>query len=170
MGPFLVGRMQFRFFNITIDYFTKWVEAEPVATIIEAKIRSFVWKNIVCRFGIPNTIISDNGKQFDNPKFRKFCKDLGTKEPLLFSKTPSSEWSNRSDKKKFAKNDQNLAFGAKGKWLEELPNILWAYKTTTRAPTGETSFKLTFGIEIVILVEVGLTSIQVKAYEEQRNQ
>ena len=60
--------------------------------------------------------------------------------------------------------------GAKGKWLEELPNILWAYKTTTRAPTGETSFKLTFGIEIVILVEVGLTSIQVKAYEEQRNQ
>ena len=73
MGPFLVGRMQFRFFNIAIDYFTKWVESEPVATIIEAKIRSFVWKNIVCRFGIPNTIISDNGKQFDNPKFRKFC-------------------------------------------------------------------------------------------------
>ena len=73
MGPFLVGRMQFRFFNIAIDYFTKWVKAEPVATIIEAKIRSFVWKNIVCRFGIPNTIISDNGKQFDNPKFQKFC-------------------------------------------------------------------------------------------------
>ena len=49
--------------------------------------------------------------------------------------------------------------GAKGKWLEELPNILWAYKTTIRAPTRETPFKLTFDIEIVILVEVGFTSI-----------
>ena len=76
------------------------MEAESVAMILEAKIKSFIWKNIICRFGIPNTIISDNGKQFDNPKFQKFCQDLGIKEPLL-------EWSNRSDKQKSAKNDQN---------------------------------------------------------------
>jgi len=76
------------------------VEAESVAMILEAKIKSFIWKNIICRFGIPNTIISDNGKQFDNPKFQKFCQDLGIKEPLL-------EWSNRSDEQKSAKNDQN---------------------------------------------------------------
>ena len=76
------------------------MEAESVAMILEAKIKSFIWKNIICRFGIPNTIISDNGKQFDNPKFQKFCQDLGIKEPLL-------EWSNRSDEQKSAKNDQN---------------------------------------------------------------
>ena len=77
------------------------MEADLVAMILEAKISSFIWKNIVCRFGIPNTIISDNGKQFDNPKFQKFCQDLGIKEPLL-------EWSNRGDEQKSAKNDQNL--------------------------------------------------------------
>ena len=38
-------------------------------TITEAKITNFVWKNIICRFGIPNVIILNNGKQFDNPKF-----------------------------------------------------------------------------------------------------
>ena len=48
--------------------------------------------------------------------------------------------------------------GAKGAWLEELKNVLWAYRTTTRVPIGETPFRLTFGIEAIILVEVGLTS------------
>ena len=69
MGPFPIGRKQFKFLIVAIDYFTKWVEVEPAAKITEAKITSFVWKNIVYRFGIPNVIISDNGRQFDNPKF-----------------------------------------------------------------------------------------------------
>ena len=47
---------------------------------------------------------------------------------------------------------------AKGAWLEELPNVLWAYRTTARTPTRETLFKLTYGIEAVILVGVGVTS------------
>ena len=54
---------------LAIDYFTKWVEVELVMTIIEAKVTSFVWKNIIWRFGVPCVIILDNGKQFDNPKF-----------------------------------------------------------------------------------------------------
>ena len=48
---------------------------------------------------------------------------------------------------------------AKGAWLEELPNVLWAYRTTTRVPTREMTFRLTFGIEAVIPVEVGPTSL-----------
>ena len=55
--------------------------------------------------------------------------------------------------------------GAKGAWPEELPNILWAYRTTTRVPTGEMPFRLTFGTEAVIPMEVGLTSLQVKIYK-----
>jgi len=58
---------------------------------------------------------------------------------------------------------------AKGAWPEELPNVLWVYRTTIRVPTGETPFRLTFGTKAVILVEVGLTNIQAKVYEEQRN-
>ena len=60
--------------------------------------------------------------------------------------------------------------GAKGAWPEKLPKVLWAYRTTTRVPTKETPFRLTFGTKVVIPVEVGLTNIQIKAYEEQRNQ
>jgi len=66
MGPLPQGKRQMKFLLVTIDYFTKWVEAEALATITEAEVQNFVWKNIVCRFGIPRTIISDNDRQFDN--------------------------------------------------------------------------------------------------------
>ena len=51
------------------DYFTKWVEAEPLSNIRDVETKRFVWKNIVTRFGIPHTIISDNGLQFDSKAF-----------------------------------------------------------------------------------------------------
>ena len=62
MGLFPLGKKQLKFLIVAIDYFTNWVETELVTMITEAKVTSFVWKNIICRFGIPHVIISDNGK------------------------------------------------------------------------------------------------------------
>ena len=58
---------------------------------------------------------------------------------------------------------------AKGIWPEELPSILWAYKTTTRTPTGETPFRPTYGSEVVISAEVRLTSYRVDNHDENKN-
>ena len=58
---------------------------------------------------------------------------------------------------------------AKGAWLKELPNVLCAYRTTTRTPTGETPFRLTYGTEAVILVEVGVTSMKREVFQENSN-
>ena len=68
-----------RYLLVGIDYFTKWVEAEPLANIKDVDAKRFVWKNIVTRFGIPHTLISDNGFQFDSKVFRRYCCDLGIK-------------------------------------------------------------------------------------------
>ncbi|XP_050264287.1 uncharacterized protein LOC126708547 [Quercus robur] len=57
----------------------KWVEVKALTTITKTRIRSFLWKNIICRFGIPLTVISNNGRQFDNQGFRDFCSNLGIK-------------------------------------------------------------------------------------------
>ncbi|KAK0572613.1 hypothetical protein LWI29_034271 [Acer saccharum] len=62
---------------VAMDYFTKWVDAEPLVHITEANTISFVKKNILYRFGIPNTIITDNGTQFDGRKFRELCEKYG---------------------------------------------------------------------------------------------
>ena len=77
MGPFPTAFRQLKFLVVGIDYFTKWVEAEPLATITEKSICTFVWKNIICKYEIPRVLVSDNGKQFDNGAFRSFCSELG---------------------------------------------------------------------------------------------
>ena len=79
MGPLPQGKKQVRFLLVAIDYFTKWVEVEALATITEAKVQNFVLKNIVCRFEIPSSIILDNGRQFDSQGFKSFCLSLGIK-------------------------------------------------------------------------------------------
>ena len=63
--PLPMGRGQVTFAVIAVDYFTKWAEAEPLATITGKQIEKFVLKNIICRFGIPRVLVSDNGRQFD---------------------------------------------------------------------------------------------------------
>ena len=77
MGPFPIAVRQLKFLVVGNDYFTKWVEVEALTTIIEKNIRSFVWRCIICRFGIPKVLVSDNGKRFDNDSFRDFCSQLG---------------------------------------------------------------------------------------------
>ncbi|GJT64210.1 reverse transcriptase domain-containing protein [Tanacetum coccineum] len=70
VGPFLEGPWKVKFLIVAMDYFTKWIEAKPVATITSNQIKKFVWDNIVCRFGLPGEIISDNGKQFRDDLFK----------------------------------------------------------------------------------------------------
>ena len=73
MDPFLIAIQQLKFLVVSIDYFTKWIKAKALATIMEKNVRNFVWRNIICRYGIPRVLVSDNGKQFDNDAFKDFC-------------------------------------------------------------------------------------------------
>ena len=59
--------------------------------------------------------------------------------------------------------------GVKGIWPEELPSVLWAYRTTARTPTRETPFRLTYGSEAVIQAEIGLTNYRVHNHDESKN-
>ena len=79
MGPFPTAVRQLKFLEVSIDYFTKWVEVEALSTITEKNVRSFVWKNIICKYGIIRVLVSENGKQFDNDAFRDFCSQLEIK-------------------------------------------------------------------------------------------
>ncbi|XP_050280556.1 uncharacterized protein LOC126721549 [Quercus robur] len=143
LGPFPTGTRQMKFLVVGIDYFTKWVEAEPLAKITQQNVKNFVWKNIVCRFGVPRVLVSDNGQQFDNTPFREFCEQLGMKNHYSSPSHPQAngqaEVANRS-------------------------------LTTARTPTGETPFKLTYGSEAVIPVEVHMTSHRVRKYQTEENE
>ena len=61
------------------DYFTKWIEAEAFHQVQDRKVKSFIWKNVIYHFGVPNEIVTDNGSQFISSNFQDFCKDWGIK-------------------------------------------------------------------------------------------
>ena len=77
VGPFPKAARNKRYLLVGTDYFTKWVEAEPLANIRDADAKNLIWKKIITRFGIPHILISDNGLQFDSKAFRRYCCDLG---------------------------------------------------------------------------------------------
>ncbi|XP_030932161.1 uncharacterized protein LOC115957947 [Quercus lobata] len=120
-------------------------------------------------FGIPSTIISDNGRQFDSQGFREFCSSLGIKNQFSSLGHPQANGQTEVTNRTLLKIIKTKLDEAKGAWPEELPIVLWAYRTTARTPTGETPFKLTYGTEAVIPVEVGVTSIRRETFTEGLN-
>ena len=66
-----------KYLLVGTDYFTKWVEAEPLTNIRDVDAKRFVWKNIVTRFRVPYVLISNNSLQFDSKMFRRYCDELG---------------------------------------------------------------------------------------------
>jgi transposase InsO family protein len=79
VGPLPTAQGNFKFAVVAVEYFTKWIEARPVATITSATVRKFFWQQIICRFGVPKELTVDNGKQFDCQDFREYCRSIGTK-------------------------------------------------------------------------------------------
>ena len=169
MGPFPIATWRLKFLVVAIDYFIKWVEAEALATITEKNVRSFIWRNIVCRYGIPRVLVSDNGKQFDNDSFSNFCSQLGIKNHYSSPVHPQANRQVEVTNRPLLKIIKTRLEGAKGEWPEVLPSVLWTYRTTARTPTRETPFRLAYGSDAIIPAEVGLTSYRVDYHNERRN-
>ena len=170
MGPFPTAVKQLKFLVVGINYFTKWVEAKALATIMEKNICSFAWRNIICRYGIPRVLVSDNGKQFDNNAFRDFCLELGVKNHYSSPAHPQANGQVEVTNLSLLKIIKTRLEEAKGIWPDELPSVLWAYRTTARTPTGEMSFRQAFKTDAVIPMEVGLISYRVENYSEDKKE
>ena len=162
LGPLPIGKGQCKFIIIVVDYFTKWAEAEPLATITEQKIRNFVWRAVICRFGIPRALVSDNEKQFDNAKFRDFCAELGIKNYYSSPAHPQSNGQAKVTIRTLKAALKTKLEDLKGNWVEYLPEVLWAYRTTQKSATRETPFALAFGTEVAAPVEVGIKSPRIE--------
>ncbi|GFS37978.1 hypothetical protein Acr_00g0055000 [Actinidia rufa] len=162
--------LQRKFLIVTIDYFTKWIEAQPLAKIIEKNTRDFVWKHLVCRFRIPKVIISDNARQFDNDKFKLFCLDLAISHHFSSPGHPQANGQVKITNRTILRNLKARLERSKSEWAEGLPSILWAYHTTSRIPTGKTPYSMVFGTESVILVEIGMPSFRTSKFDNESNE
>jgi hypothetical protein len=152
-----------------VDYFTKWVEAKPLANIKAPTIQKFFWQNIICRFGVPRELTVDNEKQFDRYTFKEYCKTLGTHAKFSSVYHPQSNGAvERANGLIFSGIKMCLFDQKKGKWIEELPKVIWSHNTTVSRATGFTPFRLLFGTKPMVLEEIKNESMRVlKAKEIQ---
>ena len=108
--------------------------------------------------------------QFDNSAFRDFCSKLGIKNHYSSLAHPQANGQVEVTNRSLLKIIKTQLEGAKGIWLNKLPSILWAYRTTARTPTGETPFRLAYETDAVIPAEVGLTSYRVENYSKDNEE
>ena len=118
MGPFSITMRQLKFLIVDIDYFTKLVEVEALATITKKNVRSFVWKNIVCKYGISRVLVSDNRKQFNNDSFRDICSQLGIKNHYSSLTHPQTNGQAEVTNRSLLKIIKTRLKGANGVWLK----------------------------------------------------
>ncbi|VFQ85584.1 unnamed protein product [Cuscuta campestris] len=155
---------------VAIDYFTKWVEAAPVPTITAEQMTKFVSKQILCRFGVPQQIITDNGTQFEAGGFNKFLQSWGIKHSYAAVGYPQTNGQVENINRTIIDGLRKKIMECKSAWVEELPYILWTYRTTPRKATGETPFSLTYGFEARAPAETSLLSYRVETFDAQENE
>ena len=166
VGPLPTALAQKKLLFVSTDYFNKWIEAETFTSIKDKDVIQFVWRNIVFRFGIPKSIVTDNGPQFDSKVYRNFCHVLKIRNLCSTMRYPQSNGKAEASNKTLLTTLRKCLHSAKGKWVEELPGVLWAYRTTSRKPTGISSFALTYGMEAIIPIKIGMPTLRTKIPEK----
>jgi len=114
---------------VAVDYFTKWIKGEPLAKITAANVQNFMWK-LICRFGVPYTVITDNGRQFVDRKPEAFFTELGVKHITSSVEHPQTNGQAEAANKVILSQLKKRLGAAKGKWDDELLEVLWAYRCT----------------------------------------
>jgi transposase InsO family protein len=176
-GLDLVGPLQkapggYTHLLVAIDKFSKWIEVQPLNSIRSEQAVAF-FTNIVHRFGVPNSIITDNGTQFTGRKFLDFCEDhhirvdwAAVAHPMTNGQVERANGMILQGLKPRIYNDLNK-FGKR--WMKELPSVVWSLRTMPSRATGFTAFFLVYGAEAILPIDLEYGSPRARAYDDQSN-
>ena len=109
---------------------------------------------MVCRFGVPNRVITDNGTQFTSYTFMQYIQDLGSKVYFTSVAHPRSNGQAERENVEVLRGLRTKTFDRLHKsgrrWIDELPVVLWSIRSTPNRATGQTPFALVYGAEAVL--------------------
>ena len=111
----------------------------------------------------------DNGLQFVSKAFMRYCGELGIRNRYS---TPTYLQRNGQDEavnKVIVYGLKKRLDEAKGRWVEELPHILWTYRTTPHRSIGETLFSITYASEAMIPLETGFLTLRTSLFDPDSN-
>ncbi|XP_024016294.1 uncharacterized protein LOC112089770 [Eutrema salsugineum] len=160
IGSFCRSTTQKQFVLVMTDYFTKWVEAEAYPEIHGNEVKKLVWKNIICRQGIPYEIDTDNGSQFTSAVFQDFCAEWKIRLNFSTPRYPQGNGQAEATNKTIIYGLKKRLAEKKRTWSDELDGVLWSHRTTPRRLTGQSPFSLAYGVEALCPAEISIPTIR----------
>ena len=153
MGPLPMTQRQKQFLLVVVDYFTRWVELFPLRTTTADVTANIIIDEVICRYGMPTFILSDNGPQFIAELFSETCKLLGIRRKLTATYHPQTNMTERVNRtlkqqiRIYAQQNQKT-------WDKEIQKLAFAIRTSVNETTGETPAFLNFGRDLKIPLDL----------------
>jgi hypothetical protein len=149
-----------RFILVAIDYFTKWVEADSFAHVMQKMVKKFIERDLIYRYGPPEKIITDNAQNFNDKMIIELYARWKIKHSNSTSYRSKMNGAVEAANKNIKKIIQKMVVTYKD-WYEMLPFALHAYRTAVQTLTEATPYMLVYGMEAVMPLEVEILSLRV---------
>ncbi|TYK22867.1 putative RNA-directed DNA polymerase (Reverse transcriptase), Ribonuclease H [Cucumis melo var. makuwa] len=149
-----------RFILVAIDYFTKWIEAASYCNVTRGVVLKFIKKELICRYGLPEGIITDNAKNLNNKVMDELCEQFKIIHRNSTPYRPKMNGAVEAANKNIKRIIEKMTIIYKD-WHEMLPFVLHGYRTLVRTSTGAIPFSLVYGMEVVLPLEVEIPSLRV---------
>ncbi|UYV74989.1 K02A2.6-like [Cordylochernes scorpioides] len=148
IGPFPVTEGGNRYILVAMDYFTKWPEAYAIPNQEATTVAKVLMDNLICRFGVPLELHSDQGRNFEAGVFQELCRLLGTRKTRTAPLHPQSDGMDERFNKAMKEHLSKVVEQHKRDWDVRLPPFLMAYRAAIHEITGQTPAKIMFGREL----------------------
>jgi hypothetical protein len=169
IGPLTVAPGGFNHVLVAVDKFTKWSEYKPIVMISSDQAVDLI-SDIIHQFDFPHTIITDLGSNFKSQSFWDFCDNSCIEVKYASMDYPRANGQVERinglvlDSLRQRLYDANTKKG--GKWIQDLPHVVWGLRPQPSKATGQSPFFLTYGSKAMLHANIMWKSPRVEAYQE----
>jgi hypothetical protein len=152
---------QNRYILVATDYMTKWAEAKAVKNDDAGTVATFMYEQIITRFGCPKELVSDRGSHFINSTIQALTEKFQIKHRKTTPYHPRANGQTEKTNGLLCKIIMKTISKTRTNWDEKLFAALWAYRTAYKSTTGFTPFQLVYGLEAILPIELEVESLRI---------
>ena len=154
LGPLPTTVRGNKYILVVGEYFTKWTEAYPIPDSEATTVAKILVNEFICRFGVPEQLHTDQGRNFESTLIKQICRLLGVRKTRTTPYHPQSDGMVERFNRTLLSLLSIAAEESEEDWDLKLPTILMAYRSSIHESTGETPFTLMFGREAQLPVDI----------------
>src|ERR1700741_369143 len=157
-GPLPITKNNNRYIIVAMDYFTKWPEAKAISNMKAVTVAEFIYKEIICRHGVPEEILSDRSTSFINQVIKELCDKFQMKHRLTSAYRPQTNGMIERFNRTIGECIAKLISDKEKEWDEYIESTLLAYRTMKHESTGFTPFQLMYGRQAKLPIDLKITT------------